>query len=118
MPHPPLRPCTVPGCPQRTNGGRCANHQRAGPTRRREDRALYGPDWPRRRLDYLTRHPRCQRCGRLAHVADPHPEGIRSLRRRGAPDPHADHRLRPLCWPCHSQETGRREPGGWNTLYR
>ncbi len=115
MPTAPLRPCTIPGCPGRAPGGPCARH----PARRiREDHRLYGSDWPRRRLDYLRRNPRCALCPRMAAHADHHPRGIRLLRRHGVADPHADHHLRPLCRSCHSRETGRKEPGGWNTRYR
>lgn len=110
----PLRPCTSPGCPVRVETGRCERHRRLAGRQRDTWTHLYGREWPRVRLDYLTRHPRCALCTRMATVADHHPKGIRLLRKIGVSDPHADHRLRPLCAPCHSQETGRREPGGWN----
>ena len=114
MPTPPLRPCTAPGCPQRVPGGRCTRHARLAGQQRDTWTHLYGRDWPHRRLQYLTANPTCVLCGRLAAVADHHPVGIRRLRTQGATDPHADHHLRALCHSCHSRETGRREPGGWN----
>jgi len=110
----PLRPCTAPGCPQRVARGRCSQHARLAGAQRDRWTSLYGPEWPRVRLEYLARHPACVLCGRLASVADHHPRGIRLLRKQGNLQPHADHHLRSLCHSCHSRETGRREPGGWN----
>lgn len=110
----PQRPCTAPGCPNRTYGGRCPQHTKLAGQQRTHWRALYGDDWPRIRLEYLFRHPWCLLCGRMATVADHHPRGIRLLIKQRNPDLHADRHLRPLCASCHSRETGRREPGGWN----
>lgn len=75
---------------------------------------LYGPLWPAIRLDYLTRHPVCELCGRQATVPDHHPRGIRQLRKAGVDNPNADRYLRPLCARCHNRETARKEPGGWH----
>lgn len=114
MPNAPLRPCTSPGCPNRTPGGRCARHAKLAGQQRDHWTALYGRDWPRRRLEFLAANPHCQLCPRQAAVADHYPRGIRLLRKQNHPDPHADRHLRPLCQSCHSRETGRREPGGFN----
>lgn len=114
MPQPPLRPCTAPGCPTRVPAGRCQRHSKLAGRQRDHWAHLYGRDWPRRRLEYLSEHPACVLCGRMATVADHWPKGIRLLRKIGVSDPHADKWLRPLCHSCHSRETGRREPGGWN----
>lgn len=111
----PLKPCTTPGCPTRTPQGRCDVHTRLAGQQRLHWRKVYGDAWPRIRLDYLTRHPQCTLCPRMASVADHHPLGIRLLLLRRVTDPHADHRLRPLCAPCHNRATGRNQPGGWNT---
>lgn len=110
----PLKPCTAPGCPNTVTGGRCARHGRLAGQQRTTWTNLYGRDWPRRRLEYLSRHPRCVLCNRLATVADHHPRGIKLLLRHNVDDPHADRYLRPLCGSCHSRETGKREPGGYN----
>lgn len=114
MPSRPLRPCTSPGCSTRVEQGRCTRHQRLAGRQRDTWTDLYGREWPRVRLEYLTRNPACALCGRMAAVADHFPRGIRLLRLQGNLEPHADRHLRPLCQPCHSKETGRREPGGWN----
>lgn len=119
MPNMPLAPCTSPGCPARVRGGgRCDTHKRHHRGQRVTWTDLYGPDWPDRRLDYLEQHPQCALCPRMARVADHYPVGIKRLRERGVASPHHDRYLRPLCWPCHSQQTGRREPGGWNARSR
>lgn len=110
----PRKPCTSPGCPNTVYGGRCPRHAKLAGQQRTHWREIYGDDWPRIRLEYLYRHPRCLLCGRMATVADHYPRGIRLLRLQNHPDPHADRHLRPLCGPCHSQETGRRQPAGWN----
>ncbi len=114
MGHAPLRPCTAPGCHERVAGGRCQRHARLAGRQRDTWTHLYGREWPRLRLEYLAAHPWCRLCARMATVADHHPKGIRLLRKAGVPDPHAEHRLRALCHDCHSRETARREPGGWN----
>lgn len=106
--------CTAPGCTTPVTDGRCPRHDRLAGRQRDRWTSLYGTDWPRIRLDYLRRNPRCALCGQFATVADHHPRGIRLLRKQGNPEPHADRHLRPLCSSCHSKETGRREPGGWN----
>jgi len=110
----PLKPCTSPGCPARVKGGRCAQHAKLAGQQRTHWRTTYGDDWPRIRLEYLYRNPWCVLCGRMASVADHHPRGIRLLTLQGNPEPHADRHLRPLCASCHSRETGRHQPGGWN----
>jgi 5-methylcytosine-specific restriction protein A len=93
----------------------CRGRQRGSYSRRRETRTeIYGSEWPRIRLDFLTRHPHCTLCPRQAEVADHYPRGIRLLRKHGVQEPHQDRYLRPLCKQCHDKETARREPGGWN----
>lgn len=105
----PLRPCAYPGCPTRVLNGRCERH-----TPRKDTwTTLYGREWPRTRLSFLTRHPRCALCPKLALIADHYPRGIRRLIRDRDPHPNADWNLRPLCHSCHGKETARREPAGW-----
>ena len=111
--HSPLRRCTSPGCPHPVVSGRCAVHSRLARRQRGFWTELYGTEWPAIRLDYLRRHPACVLCGRMATVADHYPRGIRLLIKQNNPHPHADHHLRPLCWSCHSRQTGIREPGGY-----
>lgn len=110
----PMKPCTSPGCPTRVYGGRCSRHQRLAGRQRDRWTSVYGTDWPRIRLDYLSRYPRCVLCPALATIADHHPRGIRLLIKQNNQDLHADRHLRPLCASCHSKTTGLKEPGGWN----
>jgi 5-methylcytosine-specific restriction protein A len=70
--------------------------------------------WRTRRLDFLTAHPFCARCGAVATIADHYPTSRRVLVASGVVDPDADDRLRALCKSCHDRSTARRQPGGWN----
>lgn len=116
MPPRPRTPCTVPGCPARAEQpGRCPVHaaQRTR-TRRVETRQQYGGAWPARRRAFLTAHPYCALCGRLAEIADHWPRTRRQLLRDQVPDPDHERHLRPLCAPCHNRHTGLEQPGGWH----
>ncbi len=108
-----LNKCTTPGCPNRCVKGRCGacrlRMARTSPARNR-----YGPDWSRRRLEYLTAHPRCELCTHQATVPDHYPLSRRILVAMGIGDPDADEYLRPLCDWCHNKETARHQPGGWH----
>lgn len=114
MPRRPRPPCSVPGCPELTTGGRCPRHQREAQQQRgTPGSSAYGPEWPRVRRAYLYAHPWCVLCGATAVVADHHPESRRSLVARGVADPDAPSRLRSLCTLCHNRETAANQPGGW-----
>jgi 5-methylcytosine-specific restriction protein A len=110
-----LRVCPTARCPNLTDGGRCVDcRAKASRLRGSASSRGYGTAWARRRRAYLVRHPICTLCPRQATVADHHPISRRDLVDAGVPDPDADHRLRPLCTPCHASETARNQPGGWN----
>lgn len=114
MPRKPRPPCSVPGCPELTTGGRCAKHQREAEQQRGTSAERgYTTLWQRVRKAYLYRNPWCLLCGRMASVADHFPLSRRQLVERGVSDPDAAHRLRPLCTQCHNRETTKRQPGGW-----
>jgi 5-methylcytosine-specific restriction enzyme A len=116
MPNRARRPCTTPGCPGLANSGRCdecRTAQRKNYQQRARQHTYYGPAWPARRLDYLTRHPRCVICRRAASIPDHHPVSRRQLVAQGVADPDADEHLRPLCRPCHNTQTAIHQPGGW-----
>ena len=118
MPARPLRPCTTPGCPGRADTGRCP-HCRTGrqhnPRTKVETSADrgYSATWRARRRDYLTTHPVCALCGRMATIPDHYPMPRRQLVAAQVADPDADEHLRPLCDNCHRRQTGLRQPGGW-----
>lgn len=99
-------------------GGGCPEHQRfAEQLQGTAAQRGYDARWQRTRAAFLAKPENlfCRRCGALATVADHHPLSRRALLALRVPDPDAHHRLRPLCGPCHSQETGQNQPGGWNT---
>lgn len=107
--------CTAPGCTVAVVAGRCDKHRRHHSQQRLTWTELYGPDWPRRRLEFLLKHPRCALCPRQARIPDHYPTPLRRLIERNEVNPHHDRYLRPLCWPCHSRETARHQPGGFVT---
>lgn len=74
----------------------------------------YDAAWERKRKAFLAKHPTCLLCPSPARVGDHHPYSRRELVAMGVTDPDAEMYLRPLCVPCHSSETGKHQPGGWN----
>jgi len=111
------RPCTTPGCPQLSTGGRCTTcrgQKRKLDRNRRRDVNDYGPRWPGRRLAFLLDNPTCVMCARLATIPDHYPRSRRQLLADGVTDPDLPQYLRPLCKPCHDHATGLNQPGGWH----
>lgn len=110
--------CTVAGCPEFVDGGgRCDEHKRAADRSRgtARQRGYGGRNWTRARRAVLVRDRMCVLgCGRPATVADHWPTSRRDLIAQGVEDPDAPERLRGLCRDCHSRETAREQPGGWN----
>lgn len=117
--------CSVPGCPEYTDRGRCSDHraeaeQRRGTARQRG----YGQRHESKfRPGVLAKHPTCvctdeghghgQPCGAPSVHADHHPLSRRELVAADL-DPDDPRHGRGLCGPCHSSETARHQPGGWN----
>ncbi|MFJ4687068.1 holin [Streptomyces sp. NPDC088789] len=58
-------------------------------------------------------HGHATPCGAPSVHADHHPLSKRELRERGLDENHPAYG-RGLCHPCHSSETGRHQPAGWN----
>ncbi|MFI9331996.1 holin [Kitasatospora sp. NPDC052868] len=120
-----LTVCTVKDCPELTDGGRCAQHERAADRARGTARQRgYGTRHETRfRGAVLARDPACvcteaehghsQPCGQPSRHADHHPLSRRDLLQQGA-DPDDPKHGRGLCHPCHSAETARHQPGGWH----
>lgn len=111
------RVCNVPGCPTLTTGGRCDEHQRAADRARGNftQRGYGGPAWNRARAACLRRDPVCVVCHVTpANTADHYPLGRDELLAKGVRNPDALEYLRGLCRSCHSKETAKRQPGGWN----
>lgn len=121
-------PCTTPTCRGRVDttskSGKCDRCKAAA--RRDTDRARgtatqrgYGNRWRQAARDYFASHPYCCLCeaegvATPATVRDHHPASRKELLAKGVPDPDQWQYLRPLCRPCHSKETARHQPGGWN----
>lgn len=75
----------------------------------------YGRSHRRFRRGVLTRDPVCVLCLLEPSVeADHWPLSRRELEQRGM-DPNDPRHGRGLCHRCHSSETARNQPGGWNT---
>lgn len=112
MPSRPLRPCSVPGCPNAAvRGSRCAEHAREVRRQGEEGRASatargYDQKWRRIRAAFLKRHTECAECGEPATVAD----HVVPLSQGGGND-WAN--LQPLCVTCHNRKTNRQDGGGW-----
>ena len=75
------RVCSVAGCPQLTDGGRCADHTRAADKARgtSKERGYATPGHRRFRRLVLKRDPTCVLCGQVATVADHWPLSRRDL---------------------------------------
>lgn len=108
MPSKPLRPCSVPGCPnQATHGGKCAAHYAARQREIDQDRPTaaargYDADWQKIRRAFLKRHSWCARCGKRATVV----HHIRRIREGGT---SVWSNLEALCKACHDAETMRHD---------
>lgn len=112
-----LRPCSTPGCPELTAGGRCERHAAQGRASSEAARPSaaergYGARWRRRRARFLAANPVCVLCGATSEVPDHWPLTRRELVARGVADPDADRRLRALCTRCHNRETARAARSG------
>ncbi|MGW6913723.1 holin [Kitasatospora sp. NPDC054939] len=109
--------CTVPGCPELTDGGRCPTHRaEADRARGTTTQRGYGQRHRTRfRPAVLARDPVCVLCrAKPSQHADHHPLSRRELVERGH-DPDDPKHGRGLCHSCHSRETAQHQPGGWNT---
>lgn len=124
-----LRPCSNPTCPNLTKHGRCEGCK-AEAERLRGTRTQRGYGHKHRvrfRDGVLTRDPLCV-CTNASHGhgpvclipskhADHHPHGRDELIALDM-DPDDPRYGRGLCRSCHSKETARKQPGGWNSRTR
>ncbi|MET9479866.1 holin [Streptomyces sp. NPDC006638] len=111
-----LTVCSISGCPEYTDSGRCADHRREAEQRRGSARQRgYGREHEARfRPAVLARDPLCALCREAPSVhADHHPRDRKQLRAAGL-DPDDPQYGRGLCGPCHSKHTAVEQPGGWN----
>jgi 5-methylcytosine-specific restriction protein A len=114
MPSKSLKPCSYPGCPNLTTGGRCPLHRKPD-TRPTATERGYDAEWRRLRARHLRDNPYCVECAKFGKVEKatevdhiiPH-KGDDSLRL----DPD---NLQSLCHYHHSQKTGRERGRRTNT---
>ena len=109
--------CPVAGCAELTEGGRCAKHKAEADRARgtSAERGYNSRQWRATRRALLRRDKDCRVCGQEpATVADHYPRSRKELLEMGVSDPDALYRLRGLCARCHSKETAKHQPGGWN----
>ncbi|MFF1281063.1 holin [Streptomyces sp. NPDC058299] len=120
-----LTVCSVPGCPALTPAGRCPEHRAEADRQRGSARQRgYDSEHERRfRQPVLQRDLRCVctayghghvgPCGQPTVHADHWPMSRRELVAAGL-DPNDPDHGRGLCGRCHSSETAKHQPGGWN----
>jgi 5-methylcytosine-specific restriction protein A len=106
MPHKPLSPCSVPGCPNLAiQWGRCAAHaqriqQQYGRDRGTVTEQGYGWAWQQKRAAWLRANPYCVACGAVANTVD----HIVPLR-QGGPDDESNYQS--MCKRCHDSKRQR-----------
>ena len=116
MPRSLPKPCSAPGCPQLVRTGRCDEHQRKAEELRGSsaDRGYASSGHLTFREAVLARDPICVCCMRRPSTeADHHPVSRKGLITLGL-NPDDPKRGRGLCKSCHSSETAKNQPGGWN----
>jgi 5-methylcytosine-specific restriction protein A len=112
--------CSTPGCPTLVYpAGRCAECKaRAATQRKSAGQKGYNAAWRRTRIAYLRAHPYCE-CTECEAIPMPlrpvatevdHIDGLGPL----GPLGHDWANLRAMTKACHSRETARAQPGGWN----
>ena len=109
-------PCSKPGCDQTKP---CSKHGRDNRVRGTARQRGYGKRHEDRfRRGVLDAQPVCVLCRRApATEADHYPRSRQQLEAEGldADDPQYG---RGLCKPCHSSETAKHQPGGFNAERR
>lgn len=105
---PTMQVCSVPGCPELSDRGKCPTHRRAAEAKRGSAAERgYDAAWQKRSKAFLASHPVCVLCGGKAEVSDHWPKTRRQLVAEGVRDPDADQHLRPLCTRDHNAETAK-----------
>lgn len=120
MPRKALTTCSTVSCPNLVESGRCADCSRTAERQRGSSASRgYGKRHRNRfRRGVLERDICCVLCRdedkwTLATVADHWPLSRRELVEQGL-DPDDPANGRGLCHDCHSKETARLQPGGFN----
>lgn len=108
MPRRPMRPCSVPGCRELVERGRCDRHAKQVRPRQQERASAakrgYDKRWQRLSKWYLDGCPSCQDCGELAT------EVHHIIKISVRPDLRLDEaNCMALCRACHQRRTARGE---------
>ena len=107
MPSKPNRPCSYPGCPNRTDGQYCEGHvavarrQYNKYERSADINKKYGRAWKRIRDRHISQHPLCEVCkenGRFVPAEEFHHK--KPISQGGT---HARDNLMSLCRSCHTK---------------
>lgn len=105
------KPCSAPGCSKLAHGRFCEDHKGMADRHRGSSyQRGYDSKWRAYRKRFLSIHPLCEECGRLATVVDhivPH---------KGNEDLFWDvtnHQA--LCETCHNRKTATHDMGAWNS---
>jgi 5-methylcytosine-specific restriction protein A len=113
-----MRVCAVHGCPDVYEGSnsKCPRHRAAADRGRgnARERGYNTAGHQHFRGAVLERDPICVLCDAVfATVADHHPHSRRELEAAGL-NPNDPQYGRGLCHDCHSIETAKHQPGGFN----
>lgn len=106
------KPCSAPGCPNLANGCYCEAHQHlAERYRGTAHQRGYDHRWRVYRKRFLSAHPLCAECGRLATVVD----HIKA--HKGDQDLFWDtSNHQSLCETCHNKKTATYDLARWDSL--
>lgn len=104
-PFKPKKPCSKPGCPRLTDGGRCEQHKKQAEKEYEQSRGTaaergYDATWARVRLMKMNADPLCERCllnGRDVAAILVHHKDRNSMNNR-------EDNLESLCRDCHDEE--------------
>lgn len=116
MPYAGKKPCTIPGCGELVKTGRCEYHKaqadkQRGTAKQRGYKSHGHQDF---RAKVLRRDPVCVVCRQaMSTEADHYPTSRINLAEQGL-NPDDPRYGRGLCKTCHSRETAKHQPGGWN----
>lgn len=106
-----LRPCSRPGCPKLTYSAYCDEHKSSRDRNRPSAwKRGYNYKWQKYRERFLSQHPLCEECGKLATVVDhivPH-KGNQTLF-------WDSNNHQSLCETCHNRKTALYDMGAWET---
>lgn len=110
--------CTMPGCGELVERGRCPAHRKRRDSRPSKGGRGYPPDWKRKRARFLAEHPWCECDECMALPIVQRPRATVADHRIAVADggTHDESNLRAMSASHHGKRTARDQPGGWNSL--